>query len=61
MKTTTLNAAQAAYDNSAPPDDAEYEKKREEFLIRKEWYRENVTDSDEDAGDLAAKELGFDI
>jgi len=35
MKTTTINSAQAAYDNQSPPDDAEYEKKMEEFLRTK--------------------------
>ena len=61
MKTITLNAAQAAYDNQIPPDDSEYEKKKEQFLIVKEWYLENVTDSYEEAAQLAAKELGFEI
>ena len=61
MKTTTLSAAQAAYDNQSPPDDAEYEKKKEQFLIVREWYLENVTHSYKKAGDLAAKELGYEI
>ena len=61
MKTTTLSAAQAAYDNQSPPDDAEHEKKKERFLYCKEWHLENSTDSYEEAGELAAKELGFEI
>jgi len=39
MKTTTLNSEQALYDAQTPPDDAEYERKKEEFLQQKEAYK----------------------
>jgi len=39
MKTTTINSAQALYDAQTPPDDAEYEKKMEEFL----WLKNKST------------------
>ena len=46
MKTTTIDSAQALYDAQTPPDDAEYEKEKEEFLQAKERYIKMIKSRD---------------
>ena len=45
MKKVSINTAQERYDNMTPPDDSEYEKKKEAFLICKDLHLKQMIGS----------------
>jgi len=45
MKKVSINTAQERYDNMTPPDDSEYEKRKEVFLICKDLHLKQMIGS----------------